>query len=282
MGIAVALMGATAVAQPARPDVKGSWMLGFGGQVDEDSNDSVLGTYSVGVGRSTWLSFAAGRSSSPADRADIEADTLLIGVDHGFEKVGFTLELEQWGDSGALETQDLAGSVYFDRERWRIAFGYETRDIEIPFTITGPLGRPLLREVDVSADSYSLDVRAALGERWNLYLGLAEYDYARNLNALPRIDSLNLLSTSTLTLANSFIDHERSLAVEREFGRVSLNVRFATDRSAIDNSKFETVDAAVVFPVGGRFDLEVNVGRGRSQFFDAGLYGGLLFVIYGR
>ena len=79
-----------------------------------------------------------------------------------------------------------------------------------------------------------------LAKHWQLYFGLAEHDYERNLNVLPRIDSLNLLSTSTLTLANGFLDHERSVAVERELGRVLLNVRVATDRSAIDDSKFET------------------------------------------
>ena len=96
---------------------------------------------------------------------------------------------------------------------------------------------------------------------------------------LPRIESLNLLSTSTLTLANSFLDYERYVAVEREFGRATLlNVRVATDRSAIDGSEFETLEAAVLFPIGRRVDLEVNLGNGRSEFFDAGWYGGLLFL----
>jgi hypothetical protein len=138
------------------------------------------------------------------------------------------------------------------------------------------------RTADVSADSKSVDARVALGERWQLYLAFTEHDYERNLNLLPRIESLSLLSASTLTLANSFLDHERSLAVERELGRTLLNVRIATDRSAIDDSKLETMEAAVLFPIGNRVDLEVNLGRGRSDFFDAGLYGGLLFLIYGR
>jgi hypothetical protein len=279
----VALTAALAAAQPAASsgDVKGSWMLGLGAQVDEDSNDSVLGTFSVGVGRTTWLSFAAGRSTSPADRAAIEADTLVIGLDHRLPKVGFTLEAEEWGDSGVLETRDLAGSVYFDRESWRMALGYETRDIDVPFTVTGPLGNTFRRTLQTGADSYSLDARVALGERWRLYLGVAEYDYERNLNAIPRIDSLNLLSTSTLTLANSFIDHERSIGAEREIGRTLLSMRFATDRSAIDNSKFETYDFAVLVPLGARVDLEINLGSGRSDFFDAGRYGGLLLLVYG-
>ncbi len=76
-------------------------MLGLGAEVDEDDGDSLLGTLYVGVGSSTWLTLVAGQSSSPADRADIEADTLAIGVDHRFEKVGFTLEAEQLGRLGS-------------------------------------------------------------------------------------------------------------------------------------------------------------------------------------
>ena len=257
-------------------------MLGVGAQVDEDESDSLLATLYAGVGASTWLTFIAGQSSSPADRADIDADTWAIGVDHRFDNVGFTLEAEHWGDSGVLETQDLAGSVYFDRDRWRIGFGVKTRDIEIPFTVTGALGGTFRRSAQVDADSVSVDVRLALADAWQLYLGLAEHDYERHLNVLPRVANLNLLSTSTLTLANSFVDHERYVAAERQFGRVSLNVRAATDASAIDGSKFDTLEAAVLFPIGSRVDLEINVGNGRSELFDAGSYGGLLFLIYGR
>ena len=85
-----------------------------------------------------------------------------------------------------------------------------------------------------------------------------------------------------MTLANSFIDDERSLGAELALERSLLNFRFATDRSAIDGSRFETFDAAVLVPLGGRVDLEINVGRGRSDFFDAATYGGLLFLVYGR
>jgi hypothetical protein len=272
---------ARAQSEPTQ-DARGTWMLGIGAEVDDESSDSVLGTFNVGIARSTWLSVASGRSSSPADRVDIEAKTVVLGVDHRFEKVGFTLEAERWGDSGVLETQDLAGSVYFDRDRWRVGVGYETRDIDIPFTLTGPLGGTVQRTAQLDAENFSFDARFSVGERWQLYLGVAEYDYERDLNLLPRISALNLLSTSTMTLANSFIDDERSLGVELALERSLLNFRFATDRSAIDGSRFETFDAAVLVPLGGRVDLEINVGRGRSDFFDAATYGGLLFLVYGR
>jgi hypothetical protein len=257
-------------------------MLGLGAEVDDGDSDSLLGTFYVGVGPRTWLTLMAGRSSSPVDRADIEADTLAVGVDHKLERVGFTVEVEEWGDSGSLETSEVSGSVYFDRERWRIGIGYETRDIEVPFTLTGPLGGTLRRSAQLSSDRLAVDARFAVAERWQLYLGVAEHDYERNLSLLPRIDRFNFLSSSTLTLANGFVDHERYVAVDREFGSVSLNVRAATDRSAIDGSRFETLEAAVLLPIGARVDLEVNLGSGRSEFFDAGWFGGLLFLVYAR
>ena len=245
-----------------------AWMLGLGAQADEDEGESLLGTLYVGVGSRTWLTFVAGQSSSPADRADIEADTLVLGVDHRFDKVGFTLESRAMGRPGALETEDLAGSVYFDRDRWRIGFGYEARDIEIPFTLTGPLGGHVHRDAHVSADSVGLNARVALGERWQLYFGLAEHDYDRDLDVLPRIASLNLLSTSTLTLANSFLDHERYVAVERELGRASAERarhRPIVPRSTARSSRRSK--RRVLFPIGNRVDLEVNLGNGRSAVF---------------
>jgi hypothetical protein len=262
---------------------RSGWMLGVNAQADEHDAHSLHATSYVGVGPRTWLSFAAGKSSSPIDSTDIEASTLLVGVDHRFDKVGFVLEAERWGDSGELETTDLSGSVYFERERWRIGFGYEHRDIEIPFTLTGPLGNTFSRTVDLAADGVSFDANVALAERWRLYVGLEEFDYERNLAVLPRIASLNLLSASTLTLANSFLDHDRFVAIERELGRATLlSMRLAKDSSAVDGAELETIEAAVLFPIGGRVDLEVNLGYGGSDFFQDGYYGGLLFLIYGR
>jgi hypothetical protein len=270
-------------AQSTPPDEdRAGWMLGLNAQADEHDAHSVHATAYVGVGSRTWLTFAAGKSSSPIDNTDIDASTLLVGVDHRFDKVGFTLEAERWGDSGELETTDVAGTVYFDRDRWRIGFGYEHRDIDVPFTVTGPLGGTFSRTVGLKADGLSFDANVAFAERWRLYVGLEEFDYERNLAVLPRVASLNLLSASTLTLANSFLDHDRFIAVERELGEATLlSLRLARDSSAIDGAELDTIEAAVLFPIGGRLDLEVNIGHGGSDFFQDGYYGGLSFLIYG-
>jgi hypothetical protein len=281
LAVAAALAPAVLDAQPAPAAARPGWMLGLGAQADEQDGSSVLGTLYVGVSESTWLTFAAGASSAPAGPDDIEADTLALGVDQRFDGVGFTFDAEQWGDTDALETQELGGSIYFDRPRWHLSLRYESRDIEIPLTITGPLGGTLRRTLDVGADGFAVTGHVRLAASWRLYFGLAEYDYERNLNALLRIDNLNWLDASTLPLASSLLDHERWLAVERTFGNALLNVRFVTDSSALDGSDLDTLDVAALFPIGRRVDLQVNVGHGRSEFFDAGLYGGLLFLFYG-
>ena len=284
LALTVALAPALAAgAQSTPPDETRGWVLGLNAQADEHDAHSLYASSYVGVGSRTWLTFAAGKSSSPIESTDIEADTFLVGIDHRFDKVGFTLEAERWGDSGELETTDFSGSVYFDRDRWRVGFGYEHRDIEIPFTVTGPLGRTFSRTVDLAADGLSFDANVTLAERWRLYVGLEEFDYERNLAVLPRIAALNFLSASTLTLANSFLDHDRFLAVERDVGRATvLSLRLAKDQSAIDGAELDTIEGAVLFPIGRRVDLEVNVGHGGSDFFQAGYYGGLSFLIYGR
>jgi hypothetical protein len=277
----VAVLAPAAVGAQSAPAARPGWMLGLGAQADEQDGSSVLGTMYVGVSERTWLTFAAGASSAPAGADDIEADTLALGLDQRFDGVGFTLDAEQWGDPDALETEELGGSLYFDRPRWHLGVRYESRDLEIPLTITGPFGGTLLRTLEVGADGFAVTGHARLAERWRLYFGLAEYDYERNLNALLRIDNLNWLDAATLPLASSLLDHERWLAIERTFGNALLNVRIVSDQSALDGSQLDTLDVAALFPIGRRIDLQVNVGHGRSDFFDAGLYGGLLFLFYG-
>jgi hypothetical protein len=282
--LALAAIGVPCFAQDdaAGDGAAGLWAIGLASQVDEDGNDSLLVNLNWGVTPSTWLSFAAGRSRSPADRADVSADTLVAAVDHRFDAVGVTFEVEDWGDSGALETQDLRASVYVARERFRVGVAFEDRDIEIPFTLTGPFGGTLRRTAETSADGVALDFRIEPADRWQLYFSAVEYDYENDLAVLPRIERLNLLSTSTLTLANSFVDHLRMVGVERELGRTLLNVTFTSDESAVDGSEFETLEAGLMFPVAARLDLEVTLGNGRSDFFGSGLYAGLSLLIYGR
>ncbi len=259
----------------------GRWVIGVAGRIDADSNDSLLASFDWGVSATTWLSFVAGYSRSPAERADVSATTLSAGIDHRFGEIGVKVGVGSWGDASALETRDVRTGVYWQRDRFRLGVNYKQRDIDVPFRVTGPLGNTLSRAVGFGGDSIGLSMRVDPASGWHVYATVADYDYDRDLTPLPRIDRLRFLSASTLTLANSFLANERTLGFERELGDKLLSVSLAADRSAVDGSKYETFNAGLLFPVGGRMDLEVDIGRGTSDLLDSATYVGLLLLIYG-
>jgi hypothetical protein len=278
----LAMASSGAIAQPgAEPEGGRPWVLGLAAQLDDDQSRSVLATLNWSVAEATWLTFAAGKARSPSDRADVSAATFVAGVDHRFGWLGLTFEAEQWGDSSTLQSDDLSGSLYVQGDRFRLAYERVERDIDIEFTFTGLLGRPVSRTVGLDARGDGMSLRVDLVGRWRAYGAYLEYDYSRDLTVLPRIDALNLLSASVLTLANSFIDEERTLGLEWEGRRAILNVGYARDRSAVDGTELESLDAAVLFGVAPRVDFELNIGKSRSDLAADGWYGGLLVLIYG-
>ena len=274
--LSTSLIGGVVEAQvdPRRP-----WAVGLAAQVDERSNSSTLLSFNWGVATDTWLSFAAEDSRSPAEWADVSARGLSARVDHRFGLVGATFEIEQWGDSAALESDDLTGALYFIGDRFRVGLELEQRDIEIH--LLPLLDRPIRRTVAMTSDGRGLSWRVEPAPRWQLYGRFMQYDYSRNLSLLPRIDALNLLSTSALTLANSFVDEEAGFGVERELGAAVLNFAYNRDRSAVDGSRLQSFSVAGLFPVSRRIDIELNIGSSRSDFFGNDFYGGLLVLIYG-
>lgn len=257
------------------------WALGLAGQLDDESNDSLFATFNWGVAENTWLSFIAGRSHSPRERADVSVQTLSASVDHRVGTIGLTFEVERWGDRGAVESDDLNASVYFQGDRLRVGVQRERRDIDITFSTLGQLDRIIQRKVGLTADGTGLSLGVQLADNWHLYLAGMNYDYSRNLSLLPRVRDFNLLSGSTLTLANSFLDVEATLGLEVETGNRIINLSVTSDRSAVDRSRLTSFNAAVLFPVSRRIDIEVNIGKSDSDLVDSSVYGGIMLLIYG-
>jgi len=261
--------------------VRRPWAIGLAAQVDDESNDSWLATFNWSVAERTSILLATGRSRSPSDRADVSTQTTSVGLDHSVGLIGLTFEAEQWGDSGVVESSDFASSLYVSRDRFRVALELTRRDIDIDFQTLGLFDRPVTRTVSLTGDGVGLSLRAQLAERWQLYLARTEYDYSRNLALLPRAQELNLLTTSALTMANSFMDYVALLGIEWQAGNRLINLNFTRDRSAVDGTELETVNLAFLFPVSLRMDLEFNIGTGNSDLLETGLYGGILLLIYG-
>lgn len=281
---ALALAAARAGAQPGPgPAADGGllWALGLGAQVDDDSNRSLLAHLDLLFDERTALSFTAGRSRSPSDRADVAADIAGIALDHRFGRIGTALTLERWGESGSVESRDRALELYWDAPAFRIGVEREHRDIDIGFSFTGPLGVERSGEAPVDADGTRVALSVELGEAWRAYLSAARIDYSRDLAVLPRIARLNLLSTSTLTLAQSLIDRDTVVGAERLIGRRALNLTWARDRSGVDGSEVESLSGAYLFGAGARVDLELNVGVSDSDLLGSSVFGGVLVLFYG-
>jgi len=272
-----------AQAQTVEPDaeITRPWAVGIAAQADENSSSSGLLSFNWGVSPDTWLSFTAGNSRSPRDRADVSVKSLTAGLDHRFGWFGAAFELQRWGDPDALESSNYLLSLYAIGERFRVGFDHQERDSDIHFQTLGLLDRPIMRTVGMKSEGDGLRWRVEPAPQWQLYGSYMSYDHSRNLSLLPRIDALRLLNSSTLTLANGFIDEEMSFGVERTIRSSVLNVSYSQDRSAVDRSKLKSLNLAVMFPVSRRIDLELNIGTSRSELFDNDLYGGLLILLYG-
>lgn len=281
-GLWLAALGTARAQEGPDSDSARPWVLGLAAERDDDQSTSLLASFNWSVADDTWLTFAAGRAHSPSDRADVTARVLVAGIDHRFGRLGFRVEAERWGDPEALESTDLTGALYVQGERFRLAYERVERDVGIEVAeLTRDFDRALSRTVGVDARGDGLRFRIDLADRWRAYGGYLEYDYSRDLSVLPRIDALNLLSASTLTLAGSFVDEDRRLGLEWETRRAIVNFVYARDRSAVDRSELESLDAAVLWPLAPRIDIEVNVGKSESSLAPDGWYGGILLLIYG-
>ena len=275
--------GAPVAAQSSASELgeRGLWTVGVSTLTDDESSSHLGVSFDVAAARSTWVSLLAATSRSPRERADISADTVAVGIDHRFGLVGIRAGAERWGDSGAIESTDLLAGVYLRTDRISVALGFEQRDIDLTTTLSGPNDRVFSRTVPLSADGASLDIRLRASDRVQIRFGVEAFDYPPGLALLPRIDALNLLSASTLTLANSFVSDARYLAVDVELGAKVLSLGLLEDESAIDHSELDSIDAALLIPVGRRFDLEISLGRSNPALFDSGFYAGILLLVYG-
>ena len=257
------------------------WAIGLAAQTDENHSQSFYTTFNWGVAADTWLFFSAGQSTSPAELADISTSDLLGGIDHSFGLIGISFEAGQWGKKDEVESFDYRGSVYLHGDRFNVGLERERREIDLTFSILDPLGRPVSATTALTGDGTGIFFRADLTDWWRVYGSAREYEYSRNLALLPRLDVFNFLTSATLTLANSFLEDDYRFGFEWRAGTKLISLSFGRNRSAVDLSELRSVSASVLFPISYRMDLEFNLGRSSSDFFEPSVYGGVLLLIYG-
>jgi hypothetical protein len=258
----------------------GLWLIGLLAQADDESSRGTAASLGYGVGESTWLSGLITSSSSPSDRADISARSIVFGVEHRFEHIGLSFELEDWGDSGAVESKDVAAGIAFLSDRFTLELALEQRDIDITFGLS--IGdREFTRKAPIDADGWSLGMMLRASDTVRIYYDYQDYDYSRDLTILPRIQEFNRLNGSALTLANSFLSKAHTLGLDVMIGDKALSLTWGEDTSAVDGTDLTSVGAALILPVAARIDLEISLGASDSDSFDSSTYAGLGILIYG-
>jgi hypothetical protein len=279
--LALAAAGARAQTSPGAGADGRPWLLVLSALRDEDDYEHGLASFHLGLREATWLSLTAGSSRAPSTESEVRANLAAIGIEHDFGPVGFSLTFEDWGDEDNLESRDWQAEVFVSGEDYRLAFARERRAIDIFFSGPGaPLGTDL-RRIRVDADGIGLNGRYRISPEWQIYGAFMDYDYPRRIRVVPRADRLNLLSTSAVTLAYSFVDVFTSVGVERAFGPTLLNVDLGRDRSTIDDELLDSLSVSLLWPVAARFDLEFTLGRSRSSSYGSSVYGGLSVYVYG-
>ena len=257
------------------------WAIGLGAQLDAEGSSSTVASFDIAAAESTWLRASGSLGDSPSSRGDIQTRTLSAGIDQSFGIVGFTLDLQRWGDPDLIESDDVKASVYWRSEAVTVAVLAERREFDVTFSVTGIGGDVFSRTVGFSGDGWGLRFSAKPDENWRLFVSGRKYDYSANLAALPRIQLVDFLFSSTLTLANSLVDFEMTAGVERSFGDRSLSLNYARDRSAVDRTFLNSLDVGLLLPVGNRVDLELSFGVSDSQDFGSEAFGGVYLFIYG-
>ena len=280
--LSAASASAQGIASLPPDDAAGTpWMLALSALRDEDAYEHLIGSFHLGLRQETWLSVAAGRSRAPSVETDVRAGLASIGLEHDFGPVGLSLTAERWGDADNLETRDWVGKVFFGSERFRIELVRELRDIDVYFSGAGAPVATDLRRIGLEADGVGIVWRYRFGPNWRTYGSWTSYDYPRRMRLIPRADRLDLLSTSTVTLAYGFVDYYATLGLERTFGRKTVNFDYSQDESAIDGGKLNGFSGSVLWPVAPRLDLEFRLGSSRSDGFGSSVYGGLTLLVYG-
>lgn len=257
------------------------WALILSASKDEESFENLFASFNLGLLDETWLSITAGRSRAPSTEQEVKASLVELGIDHNFGPVGLGLSAERWGDANNLESSDWRGEIFFGGDRYRFALVREVRDIDIFFSGAGAPIATDLRRVGIDADGLGLSWRYRFNPNWQTYGSWMDYDYPRGVRLLPRIDRLNLLSASAVTLAYSFVEQYQTIGIERSLGLKLINFDYSQDRSTIDGERLKSFGASILWPVAPRMDLEFRVGSSRAGGFGSTAYGGLTLLIYG-
>lgn len=250
------------------PAAAAGYVLGVGGEADNADGRAVTAFGDFGVGENTWLSAAAGMSRTESAFGGFEPVFGDLGIDHWFKPLGVRVAAGYWGDSELLDSADVRGAVYYRDENASLSLDYEHRQFDFIF-------RTLLldeqREVEFFANGWGMSTRFTMSDNISVFLNGMQYEYSRDISIEPRVDLLNILSFSRLSVMNSLLDYRVSGGFEYRFGLKSVDVAAASWKTAVDQGRVDSYSIGLLMPLTDRTDIELRFGYDTSEVYGEAL-----------
>lgn len=264
---------ALALAAPSADDSGGAKQQ-YNGQYSVDSSqdhDAETGAQ-WGLGESTSLNFSAEESTSSSSRADLVTHTYDFGLDQDLSDLtGFGLTYEWWGKKDAIEMKTWKGSFFLKNDTWKATLlpGQSSITVDTLKLKVNPTG---IVHLDDHPLGLQLDYTGL--EDWKFEAATTRHDYSHGLGFLGRVFKvktktgatidISFLNASAFTLAHSFLSHESSARIERDFGLTSVAFDYELDRSGINGSYSYTPEIDFQTPVSDSCDIEITAGVTRT------------------
>jgi hypothetical protein len=251
----------------------GGVVLGLGVETDTAGGRAASAFADLGVGEQTWLSAAAAAAQGGGT---LELDTVFanLALEHSFDPAGFRIGAAYWGDKDILDSVDLQASLFTRGERAALSADYERRNFDFIFREATP--RLPAGVTEFHADGLGLTGRFNTSTRSSLFFGGMGYKYSRDLALGPRVDLLRDSALSRLSLMNSLLDYRGHAGVEWRFNLTSIDLRFDTWRTAVDQEDVYSLGLGALTPIAERGDMEF-----RMSYDESANYGSAVsFAVY--
>ncbi|MEA5445850.1 hypothetical protein VCB98_08470 [Gammaproteobacteria bacterium AB-CW1] len=232
-------------------------------------------------------------SQVDAEGADLDTGSRVLG---GMYRLNETWRLsahaERWGRRGDIRADRLSSTLSGNGEQFGLSLIAGMRWITLsagaPARSPGngdngpPFGIPVdpgdddeengdrvAEDFDLKARQLGIRGRWFLDDQWTLVAGLNWDSYDRNPGDLAAREAIEQLSSSAVTLAQSFRDRGLFFEVRHDFGEFrELSVYLARDRSAVDGRRADTLALSWIQPMADAWDVRLEVGRTRTEDFD--------------
>jgi hypothetical protein len=247
--------------------------LGVAFEADNENSESRSAVFTHIFADDSAVNFGLGRSTTDYGDYVLTDDRFFAKLDHPVGKLGFTAGIGTWGDSDAIATQSLEGSLYWKTGSFRFETKLELMSVDSTTELTGPLGgaRVTVKErfngtgFGVSASLYPSKGTTVYGEAMF-------YTYDTNFG---RERIFRRVRLSPVNVDNSLVDDLFAVGVSRDIGSGNLAFEGLRFDSAVDNSSTNSLATFYVFPVGKAFDLTLGAGVSDSDDVGSSVFGHL-------